>query len=69
MGEQINSIVYHLVFYQAIDDELRVVYAMIFKQLKVIQLRDKDALCLLNNRDYELIKLSFEKLTCKINIE
>jgi len=27
VGEQINSIVYHMVFYQAIDDDLRIVYA------------------------------------------
>ena len=27
IGEQINTFVYHMVFYQALDDELRVVYA------------------------------------------
>ena len=27
VGEMINSHVYHLVFYQAIDDDLRVVYS------------------------------------------
>tara|TARA_B110000285_G_C15138483_1_gene628952 strand:- start:2187 stop:2795 length:609 start_codon:yes stop_codon:yes gene_type:complete len=27
VGEQINSIVYHMIFYQAIDDDLRIVYA------------------------------------------
>lgn len=27
VGEQINSVVYHLVFYQAIDDDLRIVYS------------------------------------------
>ena len=26
-GEQINSIIYHMVFYQAVDDDLRIVYA------------------------------------------
>ena len=27
IGEQINTFMYHMVFYQAIDDELRVVYS------------------------------------------
>ena len=27
VGEQINSIVYHMVFYQAVDDDLRIVYS------------------------------------------
>jgi len=44
VGEQINTHVYHMVFYQAVDDDLRVVYAQIMRQLKFIQLRDKDAL-------------------------
>jgi len=26
-GEEINSHVYHMVYYQAVDDELRVVYS------------------------------------------
>ena len=47
VGEQINSIVYHMVFYQAIDDDLRIVYSQILRQLRFIQLRDKDALQLL----------------------
>ena len=31
-------------------------------------MRDKDALHLLKTRDYELIRLSFEKFTAKLNI-
>ena len=27
VGEQINQVVYHMVFYQAIDDNLRIVYS------------------------------------------
>lgn len=27
VGEQINSVVYHMVFYQAVDDGLRIVYS------------------------------------------
>jgi len=67
-SEQINSFVYHMVFYQAIDDDLRVVYAQIFRNLKFIQLRDKDAIHLLTHRDYELINLSFDKHTTRINL-
>ena len=48
VGEQINSLVYHMVFYQAVDDDLRIVYSQIIRQLKFIQLRDKDALQFLN---------------------
>lgn len=69
MGEQVNSHVYHMVFYQAMDDNLRIVYSSIFKQLRMIQLRDSDALCLLYNRDYELIKMSFEKHIAKLSLE
>jgi hypothetical protein len=31
-------------------------------------MRDKDALQFLNQRDYELIKLSFQKYTTKLNL-
>lgn len=55
IGEQVNQHVYHLVFYQAIDDDLRIVYSSILRQMRFVQLRDKDALCFLKNRDYELI--------------
>lgn len=65
-GEQINQIVYHMVFYQAMDDHLRIIYSMIFKRLRFIQLRDSDALHLLNTRDYELIRASFSKFTTKV---
>lgn len=67
-GEQINQIVYHMVFYQAMDDDLRIVYSQILRQLKFIQLRDKDALQLLNHRDYELIRLTFDKYSLKLNM-
>lgn len=43
IGEIINTHVYHMVFYQAVDDDLRVVYSQILRQLRFIQLRDKDA--------------------------
>lgn len=36
VGEQVNSIVYHMVFYQAIDDDLRIVYSSIFRQLRFV---------------------------------
>ena len=42
--QQINTHVYHMVFYQAVDDDLRVVYSQILRQLKFIMLRDKDAI-------------------------
>ena len=57
-----------MVLYQALDDDLRIVYSQIFRKLRFIQLRDKDAIHLLNRRDYELIKLSFEKYTVKLNL-
>lgn len=68
IGEVINTHVYHMVLYQAVDDDLRVVYSQILRQLKMVQLRDKDALQFLKQRDYELIRLTFEKLTTKINL-
>ena len=46
-GEPINTLVYHMVFYQAIDDNLRIVYSWIFQRMSFFQLRDKDALHLL----------------------
>lgn len=69
VGEQINNIVYHMVFYQAIEDRLRIVYSAIFKQMRFVQLRDTDAVYLLNSRDYEIIKLSFEKFSTKVSID
>ena len=50
------------------DDNFRIVYTMIMKTLNFIQLRDRDALHLLNTRDYELIKLSFSRYVTKIKI-
>ena len=66
IGEQINTFVYHMVFYQGVDDELRVVYSQILRQLRVIQLRDSDAEYLLMQRDYDLINITFTKTTTKI---
>lgn len=67
-GEKLNTHIYHMVFYQAIDDELRIVYAQIIRFLKFIQLRDSDAEHLLKERDYELIRITFTKIPCKIPI-
>jgi len=68
IGEIINTHVYHMVFYQAVDDDLRVVYAQILRQLRFIQLRDKDAQQFLKQRDYEIIRLTFDKMTTKLNM-
>ena len=57
-----------MVFYQAVDDDLRVVYAQILRQLKFIMLRDKDATQFLKQRDYDLIRLTFEKQVAKLKI-
>ena len=57
-----------MVFYQAVDDDLRVVYAQILRQLRFIQLRDKDAQQFLKQRDYEIIRLTFDKMTTKLNM-
>mmetsp|Transcript_12389 Transcript_12389/g.19299 ORF Transcript_12389/g.19299 Transcript_12389/m.19299 type:complete len:203 (+) Transcript_12389:1049-1657(+) len=58
-----------MVFYRAVDDKLRVVYSNILKKMKFIQLRDKDALQLINSRDYELIEKSFNQHTQKVNLK
>jgi hypothetical protein len=68
VGEPMNAIVYHMVFYQGVDDDLRIVSLQILRQLRFVQLRDKDALHFLNQRDYELIRLTFTKNTTKINL-
>lgn len=68
VGENINTMVYHLVFYQAMDDDLRICYSQILRKLKFIQLRDKDAIQLLKARDYDLIRVSFTKFTTKIKV-
>jgi hypothetical protein len=57
-----------MVFYQAVDDGLRIVYSSVLKQLRFIQLRDTDAITLLNNRDYDLIQMTFDKYIHKANI-
>ena len=69
VGEQINQIVYHMVFYQSIDDNLRIVYSWILRQISFLQMRDKDALHLLNTRDYEMIRVTFQKHTTKIDMK
>jgi len=58
-----------MVFYQAVDDDLRIVYYQIMRNIKFLQLRDKDAIHLLNTRDYELIRLSFDRNCAKINLQ
>lgn len=50
------------------DDQLRIIYSKIFNQLSFIQLRDKDALILLNTRDYDIIEQSFDKNVAKLNL-
>ena len=67
IGELINNIVYHMVLYQAFDEKLKIVYSMLFKQMRFVQLRDSDAVCLLNTRDYDMIRLLFSKYVIKIN--
>ena len=67
-GEKINTHVYHMVFYQAVDDELRIIYAQILRALKFVQMRDQDALHFLKQRDYELIRVTFTKIPTKIAI-
>lgn len=39
---------FHIVFYQAIEDNLRLVYDQIMGKLKEIYLRDRDALHFIN---------------------
>ena len=68
IGNPVNAHVYHLVFFQAIEDDLRIVYSQILRQLKFIMLRDEDALHFLKQRDYELIKLTFKKNTANLNV-
>jgi len=56
-----NSIVFHLILEQAFLDDLRVVYSKIIRKLDKIMIRDKEAKKLVENRDYELIKLIIGK--------
>lgn len=69
LGEQVNNQFYHMVFYQAIDDDLNICYSQIIHKLNSIMLRDDDALHLLKTRDYDLIMKMFEKTTIKMNIK
>ena len=57
-----------MVFYQSVDDDLRIVYTQIMRNIRFIQLRDVDAIHFLTTRDYELIKLSFSRNTTKLNL-
>lgn len=66
-ADKTSQIVYHRVFYKAIDDQIRVVYSMIMNSLKAIMLRDKDGFYLLAQRDYKLIKKSFELKVVMLN--
>ena len=68
VGDPLNAHIYHMVLFQAVDDDLRIVYTQILRQLKMIMLRDSDALHLLKTRDYELIRLTFEKTAAKLNL-
>jgi len=67
--DPISQLVYHIVFYQAIDDNLRIVYSWIFLKVRFLQLRDKDALHLLQTRDFELIQRSFQLVSSKMSLE
>lgn len=58
-----------MVLYQAFDDNLRIVYHSVIRQLRFLQLRDKDAVILLNTRDYELIKCTFDKYPSKVSLK
>jgi len=55
VGESVNQLLYHYVFYVAFEDNLRVVYQQVLRQLRFFQLRDQDALKMIEMRDYELI--------------
>jgi len=67
-GDQENVRLYHLVFYYAINDQLRIVYSKILRKLKSIQLRDKDGVQLLVTRDYELIRECCKKSSQKLDL-
>ena len=54
---------FHKVFYQAIDDNLRLVYDQILGKMRDIYLRDRDALHFIRTRDWKIIEKSFEKCT------
>ncbi len=54
---------FHKVFYQAIEDNLRVVYFQIINKLNVVRFRDKDALHFITQRDWKLIETTFKKPT------
>mmetsp|Transcript_41398 Transcript_41398/g.63106 ORF Transcript_41398/g.63106 Transcript_41398/m.63106 type:complete len:286 (+) Transcript_41398:1249-2106(+) len=68
IGESVNQKLYHIVMYQAFDDELRIIYYKILTKIKIVQLRNPDAVRLLNTRDYELINRVFQKYSSKIPV-
>ena len=43
--------------------------ASILRHLRFVQLRDSDAVHLLNTRDYEIIRSTFDKYSAKIHID
>ena len=55
-----------MVFYQAIEDKLRIVYSKIIRKLRFIQLRDIDGKTLVVTKDYELIRECLQKFQAKI---
>jgi hypothetical protein len=52
---------FHVVFYQAVEDNLRLVYDQIMGKLHVLYLRDRDALHFIRQRDWKIIEKSFSK--------
>lgn len=52
---------FHTIFYQAIDDNMRLVYYNILLKLKEVNLRDSDAMHFIKQRDWQIIEKSFKK--------
>ena len=52
---------FHVVFYQAVEDSLRLVYDQIMGKLSCMYLRDRDALHFIRQRDWKIIEKSFSK--------
>lgn len=59
---------YHTVFYQAVQDNLRLVYDQIMGKVDVLYLRDLDALHFIKQRDWRIIEKSFSKNTRSSNM-
>ena len=45
----------HIVFYQAVEDNVRLIYEQIFFELKELNLRDRDALHFIKYDNFRLI--------------